>query len=387
MELRQLAYFVTVAHEESFTRAAARLHVAQPGVSQQIRRLEAELGTPLFDRSGRRPRLTPAGNALLPHARDALAASDAGRAALAALNGIVSGRLQLGTIPGIPSIDLPSLLAAFHAAHPRVEITFDEGQPLPLIESVRRDDHDAVIVGLSTPDPPDGLSVEVIDVEPLVLVTSPDHPLAAGRSTSAQATSERDVRHPYERLRSAPPRRASLRRSRVRRPHRPRDHRRAPPLRARRPRARSDDRAPLDRRPRHRPRNVARHRQHRPADHPATHCSGLAHRPGAATGGAGVPDHRTPLGRPGRTARLDPMTHGRLRGSSENASINLRRELSWRRDPSAKSGSVLVRRRNCRSLLRVKIATSSARLTEIIRRLAGRSPPVDAHERSASCIA
>ena len=113
-----------------------------------------------------------------------LAATDAGRAALAVLNGVVSGRLQIGTIPGIPGIDLPSLLAVFDAAHPRVEITLDEGQPLPLIESVRRDDHDAVIVGLSTPDPPDGLSVEVIDVEPLVLVTSPNHPLAAGRSTS-----------------------------------------------------------------------------------------------------------------------------------------------------------------------------------------------------------
>jgi DNA-binding transcriptional LysR family regulator len=184
MELRQLAYFVTVAHEESFTRAAARLHVAQPGVSQQIRRLEEELGTPLFDRSGRRPRLTPAGNALLPHARDALAARDAGRAALAELNGVVAGRLQLGTIPGIPGIDLPSLLAAFHAAHPRVEITLDEGQPLPLIEGVRGDDYDAVIVGLSSPDPPGGLSVEVIDVEPLVVVTSPDHPLADGRSAS-----------------------------------------------------------------------------------------------------------------------------------------------------------------------------------------------------------
>ena len=69
MELRQLAYFVTVAHEESFTRAAERLHVAQPGVSQQIRRLEEEFGARLFDRSGRGPWLTTAGKALLPHAR------------------------------------------------------------------------------------------------------------------------------------------------------------------------------------------------------------------------------------------------------------------------------------------------------------------------------
>jgi DNA-binding transcriptional LysR family regulator len=191
MELRQLAYFVAVAREESFTRAAERLHVAQPGVSQQIRRLEQELGAPLFDRSGKSPWLTPSGKALLPYARDALAATDAGRAALTALNGVVSGQLQLGTIPSIPSIDLPGLLAAFHAAHPRVEITLDEGQPLPLIESVRCDDHHAVIVGLSSPKRPDGLSVEVIDVEPLVLVTSPDHPLAArGRAALKELRGE-----------------------------------------------------------------------------------------------------------------------------------------------------------------------------------------------------
>jgi DNA-binding transcriptional LysR family regulator len=178
LELRQLAYFVTVAHEESFTRAAERLHVAQPGVSQQVRRLEAELGTRLFDRSSRRPRLSAAGEALLPHARDALAASDAGRAALAALNGVVAGTLRLGTIPGIPDLDIAGLLAAFHAANPRVEILLREDQPLALIEGVRRDDYEAVIVGLSSPDPPDGLSVDVISVEPLVLVTSPAHPLA-----------------------------------------------------------------------------------------------------------------------------------------------------------------------------------------------------------------
>jgi DNA-binding transcriptional LysR family regulator len=178
MELRQLSYFVTVAHERSFTRAAARLYVAQPGVSQQIRRLEEELGARLFDRSGKQPRLTAAGEALLPHARDALAASDAGRAALAALVGVVTGRVQIGTIPGIPNVDVPSLLSTFHIAYPRVEITLAEGQPVSLIEGLRHDDYDAVIVGLSSPDPPDGLSVEVISAEPLVLVTNPKHPLA-----------------------------------------------------------------------------------------------------------------------------------------------------------------------------------------------------------------
>ena len=72
MELRHLEYFLAVAEEASFTRAAARVHVAQPGVSAQIRQLEQELGQPLFDRSGRTVRLTEVGQAVLPYARAAL---------------------------------------------------------------------------------------------------------------------------------------------------------------------------------------------------------------------------------------------------------------------------------------------------------------------------
>ena len=178
MELRQLAYFVAVAREESFTRAAQSLYVAQPGISQQIRRLEAELGQQLFDRSTKPTRLTPAGHAFLPHARDALSATEAGRAALARLHGVVAGRLSLGTIPGIPHIDLPGLLATFHDTHPRVEVTLREEHPIPLLEHLRRDEYDAAIVGLSHPDLPDGLRLEMLSVEPLVLVTAPEHRLA-----------------------------------------------------------------------------------------------------------------------------------------------------------------------------------------------------------------
>jgi DNA-binding transcriptional LysR family regulator len=178
MELRQLAYLVAVAREASFTRAAQRLHVAQPGISQQIRRLEAELGEQLFDRSTTPVRLTPAGQAFLPHAREALHASEAGRAALMRLRGVVSGRLRIGTIPGIPHVDLAGLLATFHQKHPRVEVTLGEDHPIPLIEHLRSNELDAAIVGLSHPGPPDGLSVQVISVEPLVLVTAPTHRLA-----------------------------------------------------------------------------------------------------------------------------------------------------------------------------------------------------------------
>jgi DNA-binding transcriptional LysR family regulator len=178
VELRQLAYFLAVARDESFTGAAQRLHVAQPGISQQIRRLERELGQQLIDRSTKPVRLTPAGYTLLPHARDALRATESGRAALAQLQGVISGRLSLGIIPGIPQVDVPELLATFHVSHPNVDVTLREEHPVPLIEHLRGNDYDAAVVGLSHPEPPDGLSIELISAEALVLVTSPGHRLA-----------------------------------------------------------------------------------------------------------------------------------------------------------------------------------------------------------------
>ena len=178
MELRQLGYFLAVARERSFTRAAERVPVSQPGISHQIRQLEADLGSELFDRSAKPVRLTPAGRALLPHAQGALDAAAAGRDALDRLRGIVSGRISLGTIPGIPHVDLAGLLAAFHSEHPHVEMTLREEHPVALLEHLRHDEYDATIVGLSQPEPPDGLHGEVISAEPLVLVAAPDHGLA-----------------------------------------------------------------------------------------------------------------------------------------------------------------------------------------------------------------
>src|SRR3954469_4206257 len=100
MELRQLEYFVTVAEECHFTRAAKRLHVAQSGLSSAIRSLERELGASLFIRSTRRVDLTPAGRALLVEARRALSATDAARDAVAAVQGLMRGSLGGGSVAG-----------------------------------------------------------------------------------------------------------------------------------------------------------------------------------------------------------------------------------------------------------------------------------------------
>src|SRR5262245_15459630 len=176
MELRQLRYFLAVAEEENFTRAARRMHVAQTGISQQIRRLELDLGEQLFDRSTHHVRLTQAGRALVPHARAALAATDAGRTALAELRGLVRGTLHLGIIQGLPDIDLAGLLAGFHARYDGVEVTLREEQSDLLIDDLQRGAYDVAIVGLSEPHPPPGLSIDIISIEPLVLVTSVRHP-------------------------------------------------------------------------------------------------------------------------------------------------------------------------------------------------------------------
>src|SRR5262245_63725912 len=103
MELRQLSYFVAVADERHFTRAAERVSVAQPAVSAQIRRLERELGEVLFHRDRRGVRPTAAGEAFLPHARAALGAVQRGRDTIASMRGLLSGGLRVGVVRPVRS--------------------------------------------------------------------------------------------------------------------------------------------------------------------------------------------------------------------------------------------------------------------------------------------
>ncbi|GAB2700793.1 LysR family transcriptional regulator [Kitasatospora kifunensis] len=176
MELRQLEYFVTVAEQRSFTRAAEQVHVAQPGVSAQIRKLERELGQELLDRSGREVRLTAVGEAVLPYARAALAAVAGVRAAVDELAGLVRGHLSVGTVTS-HDVDLPGLLAAFHDAHPEVEITLTEANTDQLLEGLWAGHLDAAIVSLGSETPP-GLDVLVVADQPVVAAVSHDHELA-----------------------------------------------------------------------------------------------------------------------------------------------------------------------------------------------------------------
>jgi DNA-binding transcriptional LysR family regulator len=122
LRVGEVAHFVAVAEERHFTRAAARMHVAQSSPSASIGALERELGEALFVRDNRWVALTQAGRALLPAARRALAAADEGRAAVAGVRGVLHGQLNAGAIQTLGVVDLAALLAAFRRGHPGVTI-------------------------------------------------------------------------------------------------------------------------------------------------------------------------------------------------------------------------------------------------------------------------
>ena len=176
MELRQLEYLVAVADEGSFTRAAQRLHVAQPGVSAQIRRLERELGHELLDRAGG-VRPTAVGAAVLPHARAALAAVAQARHAVDDLSGLVQGRVAMGVVTSYVEPDVPTLLGDFREAHPGVEIVLSEASTDVLVAGLRDGTLDLALVSLPAADI-DGLETRVVTEEALVAAVGPEHPLA-----------------------------------------------------------------------------------------------------------------------------------------------------------------------------------------------------------------
>ncbi|WP_447004765.1 LysR family transcriptional regulator [Saccharothrix isguenensis] len=180
MELRQLEYFVAVAEECHFTRAARRMHVAQSGLSASIRALEVELGAPLFVRSTRQVELTQAGRALLVEARRALGTIDAARDAVAAVQGLLRGTLSVGSIQCLHAVHLPAVLARFHELHPGVELSLRQAGSGELVDLVRAGRLDLAFVTSGRAG--DDLKVTTLSSEPLVLACAPELPLAGRES-------------------------------------------------------------------------------------------------------------------------------------------------------------------------------------------------------------
>jgi DNA-binding transcriptional LysR family regulator len=189
MELRQLEYFVAVAEEANFTRAAERVHISQSGVSAQVRRLETELGATLIDRSGRTATLTAAGEAALDHAREVLGAARTVRQAVDDVSGVLRGRLDVGMVSGCTITPLFDALATFGGAHPGIEISLTEDSSDRLTEHVRGGRVDVALIGAAG-HTPDGLKAFTIVSERLVAAAPAGHPLTEREDacTLAQVT-------------------------------------------------------------------------------------------------------------------------------------------------------------------------------------------------------
>ena len=192
MELRHLRYFVAIAEERSFTRAAERLWVAQPGLSTQIRRLESELGVQLFERHTRGVDLTRAGELFLERARAALAAADAARATGHDLEAGLVGSIRLGLVTGAAWPGTSALLGQFGRERPGVELTVVEAFGGTLLRDLRDGRLDAMIA------PSEFGSADLPRVrlgrEPWLVLAGQGHPLAgAGPVTAPELEGQRFV--------------------------------------------------------------------------------------------------------------------------------------------------------------------------------------------------
>ncbi|WP_236576523.1 LysR family transcriptional regulator [Streptomyces sp. HF10] len=193
LELRQLEYFVAVVEERNFTRAAARLHVVQSAVSAGLKTLERQLRAELVHRTSREVSLTEAGRALLPRARDTLAAARAAVDAVDEVQGGIQGEVRVGVMASLPDIDLPAALGRMHADHPRVRVRLSHrpGGSRELADDLAAGRLDLAL--LSEPGP----TGHRLRLTPLVsvgmhLVVAPAHPLA-GRGAAALAELADDV--------------------------------------------------------------------------------------------------------------------------------------------------------------------------------------------------
>jgi DNA-binding transcriptional LysR family regulator len=175
MELRQLSSFVAVAEELHFRRAAERLHLAQPSVSQQIRTLEAELGVPLFQRNRRGAQLTAAGAALLPEAKALLGRADQAAALARATASGERGRLRLSLTRSLTGGIAGAIVDAYRARYPEVELELTVGNTMLHVEQLVAGDIDVGFVRPPLENP--ALEELVLGREPLVCVLPKGHPL------------------------------------------------------------------------------------------------------------------------------------------------------------------------------------------------------------------
>lgn len=182
MEFHQLRYVCAIAETGSFSRAAERCQVAQPSLSQQVQKLEDDLGTRLFDRLGRSVRITEAGRAFLPHARSILHQMEAARSSVANKSKDVSGSVAVGVIPTIAPYLMPRYTASFAEKYPEAKLRIVEETTSVLVENLRSLSIDFAVLAL--PLRHKDMELMPLLTEPLFAVLPKDHPRAHAKSLS-----------------------------------------------------------------------------------------------------------------------------------------------------------------------------------------------------------
>lgn len=180
MEFHQLRYVCAVAETGSFSRAAEQCHVAQPSLSQQVLKLEEDLGAKLFDRLGRSVRLTEAGRAFLPHARSILHQMEAARTGVADKSQDVHGSVTVGVIPTIAPYVMPGYAARFAKQYPEARLRIVEETTPLLVESLRNLAIDFAVLAL--PLRHKEFELFPLRTEPLYAVLPKDHPRAGAKT-------------------------------------------------------------------------------------------------------------------------------------------------------------------------------------------------------------
>jgi DNA-binding transcriptional LysR family regulator len=181
MELRQLRYLVALAEERHFTRAAAREHIAQPALSQQIRRLEDEIGLPLVQRTTRRVVITEAGELLVARARRILSEVDAAHSEMEGLRGVQTGHVTVGAMHTMGPVDVALVLAIFYKRHPDVELTVREQSSEELAEMLRVDELDLAFLSVTERIESHELGLHQLVSEELVVALPREHRLGKRR--------------------------------------------------------------------------------------------------------------------------------------------------------------------------------------------------------------
>ncbi|KAA0099657.1 LysR family transcriptional regulator [Mycolicibacterium sp. P1-18] len=174
MELRTLEYFVAVADEGSFTRAAQKCFITQPSISAQIQGLERELGEALFDRTQRTTALTDAGQVLLPYARLCIQAANDAKAEFSARAGLLRGEFRIGTGGGVEHTTTPVLLGALRHEYPGIDIVVFEATSKPLLDMVLQNQLHAAVIARPPDALPSSISTSPLFVDQIVAVFDPD---------------------------------------------------------------------------------------------------------------------------------------------------------------------------------------------------------------------